>query len=137
MGQYSITHYEMYNITVALKVWARRWQNRVVCIFCDNLGAVTVAQTGKTRDVFLNACLHALWLTAARFNIQLRVMHIPGKDNVLADALSREKVPAPGEYIWEHVTDSDLDLFCRGPIGIERPGATGIEQSRIGTATAH
>ena len=64
-------------------------------------------------------------------------MHIPGKDNVLADALSREKVLAPGEYIWEHVTDSNLDLFCRGPIGIERPGATGIEQSRISTVTAH
>ena len=127
----------MYNITVALKVWARRWQNKVVCIFCDNLGAVTVSQTGKTRDPFLNAWLHALWLTAARFNIQVRVMHIPGKDNVLADALSREKTIGPGEYIWEHVTDSDLDLFCRGPTWNERPGDTSFEQSRFSPAPAH
>ena len=117
----------MYNITVALKVWARSWQNKVVCIFWDNLGAVTVAQTGKTRDTFLNACLHALWLTAARFNLQLRVMDILGKDNVLADALSREKTIGPGDYIWEHVTDSDLDLFCRGPTWNERPGDTSFE----------
>ena len=87
-GNYSITHYEMYNITVALKIWVRRWQNKVVCIFCDHLGAVTVCQTGKTRDSFLNACLHSLWLTATHSNIQLTVAHIPGRDNNnIADAL--------------------------------------------------
>ena len=62
-GNYSITHYEMYNTTVALKTWVRMWEDKVMCIFCDNLGAVTVCQTGKTRDPFLNTCLHSLWLT--------------------------------------------------------------------------
>ena len=64
-------------------------------------------------------------------------MHIPGKDNVLADALSRKKTIGSGEYIWEHVTDSDLILFCRGPSWSERPGDTGIKQSRFSPAPAH
>ena len=35
----------------------------------------------------MNLCLHNLWLTTAEYHIDLRVIHIRGKDNDLVDAL--------------------------------------------------
>ena len=34
----SITHYEMFNITVTLKLWGNNWKDKVVCVHCDNQG---------------------------------------------------------------------------------------------------
>ena len=107
----SITHFEMFNITVALKLWGHSWRDKVVCIHCDNQGAVTVCGSGRTRYPFLNLCLHSLWLTAACFNIQLRVVHIPGRDNQIADALSRNTFHSEDEVQWEAVPNAALHLL--------------------------
>ena len=109
-GHYSITQYEMFNITVALKLWGNNWKDKTVCIHCDNLGAVTVCGSSKTKDPFLNWCLHSLWLNAARHNIQLRVIHIPGRDNVIADSLSRNVFQGTDDTCWENIPDRALDL---------------------------
>ena len=97
---FSITQYKMYNIVVAVNTWAHLWQDKVILISCDNQSAVSVCSSGKTKDPFLNACLHALWLHTARFNVDLRVVHIPGKDNVIADALSHNIFQGEGYENW-------------------------------------
>ena len=102
----SITHLEMYNIVIALRVWAHEWQNSVISIKCDNESAVSVYNSGKTRGTFLNLCLYELWLLICKYNIDLHVSHIKGKDNVLADALSRNKLEKVGPVTWENMTDS-------------------------------
>ena len=56
---------------------------------CDNEAAVMLFMAGKTRDEFLGACYRNLWLICAENNIDLEVMYIKGKDNVIADTLSR------------------------------------------------
>ena len=56
---------------------------------------------GKTKDNFLNACLHALWLQTARYNIGLCVVHILGKDNHVADALSRGTFHSDAHEYWD------------------------------------
>ena len=101
----------MFNITVALKLWADIWKDRVVCIHCDNQGALTVCGSGKTKGSFLNWCLHSLWFNAARNNIQLRVVHIAGRENVIADALSRNTYKNQGGLQWEKVPNQAFDLF--------------------------
>ena len=108
--QASITHLEMYNIIIALKVWAREWANSIIWIKCDNESAVSVCNSGKTRDSFLNLCLYELWLLSCKYNIDLRVSHIKGKDNVLADALSRNKLEKVGPVTWETITNSLLSM---------------------------
>ena len=45
----------------------------------------------------MNLCLHNLWLIISHYNIDLRVLHIRGKDNVLADALSRNRLDLIGD----------------------------------------
>ena len=104
----SITHLEMYNIVIALRLWAHEWQNSVISIKCDNESAVSVCNSGKTCDTFLNLCLYKLWLLICKYNIDLRVSRIKGKDNVLVDALSRNKLEKVGSVTWENMTDSLL-----------------------------
>ena len=77
---------------------------------CDNQSAVRVCNTGKTKDQFLNACLHMLSLQAAHFNIALRVVHIPGKDNGIADALSRGRFCSDVHEYWDVILCDVLQL---------------------------
>ena len=84
-----ITHLEMLNVVVALKVWASSWENKKIQINCDNLAVVEVLTSGKTKDEFLATCARNVWLITSIFNIQLTISHIPGKYNCIADLLSR------------------------------------------------
>ena len=84
-----ITQLEMLNVVVALKVWDSVWSNRIIEIKCDNLAVVEVLTSGKTKDTFLATFARNVWLICAIFNIQIRVWHIPGKSNHIADLLSR------------------------------------------------
>ena len=60
-GLVPITQAEMFNIVVALQMWAHLWQDKVIAVRCDNEGAVYVCNTGKTRDKFLNICIQRIW----------------------------------------------------------------------------
>ena len=84
-----ITHLEMLNVVVALKVWASSWENKKIQINCDNLAVVEVLTSSKTKDHFLATCARNVWLITSIFNIQLIISHIPGKYNCTADLLSR------------------------------------------------
>ena len=88
-ANYTIVHLEMLNIMVALKVWGQHWSNKCVEIKCDNLAIVSVLQEGKARDPLLAAFARNIWLLTSIFNIQLKVSHIFGTDNQIADLLSR------------------------------------------------
>ena len=56
---------------------------------CDNQGVVEVLCALYSRDEKLMHLLRCLVFTAAKFNFWFTAIHIPGAENVLADALSR------------------------------------------------
>ena len=85
----SITHLEMLNLLVALRLWASHWAQSSVYIYCDNMAVVQVASSGRTKDPFLGACIRNIWLITATYDIELEIKHIQGSKNILADALSR------------------------------------------------
>ena len=91
----TITHLEMLNFVIALKVWGRFFEHSAITIFCDNMSVVQVVGSGKTRDKFLALCIRNIWLLAAYHDIDLEVKHIVGKNNVVADALSRNYSDKP------------------------------------------
>ena len=107
----AISQLELYNIVVAMRLWAAAWENKAVCIRCDNESAVSVCNSGRTKDAFMNLCLHNLWLLISRYNIDFRVVHIRGRDNDLADALSRNKLRLVGDVELETVSDECLSLL--------------------------
>ena len=85
----NIASLEMINILVALKVWHSQWSGHRVLIHCDNQAVVSVLNTGKSRDVFLSNIARNIFMWLSACNINLQVVHVPGKSNIVADLLSR------------------------------------------------
>ena len=79
----------MINILVALKVWHIQWAGLKVRIQCDNLAVVSVFNTGGTRDRVMAKYARNIFLWLSAFNIDIQVVHIPGKMNPVVDLLSR------------------------------------------------
>ena len=89
-----ISPLELFTIVVAVKFWAPVLQHQRFIISCDNEAAVTVINSGSTRDPFMQRCLRELWFLSALHDFDIRTRHIPGEHNLLADALSRWDDPA-------------------------------------------
>ena len=84
-----IVHLEMINILVAIRTWATLWQGKNIRIHCGNQAVVSVMTTGKTRDALLAAIARNILMETSKHDICLRTVHINGKDNHIADNLSR------------------------------------------------
>ena len=86
---YNIAHLKILNVVVALKIWAPSWANKSIEIMCDNMAVVEVLSSGRARDSIMATCARNVWLLAAMFNVNIIVNHIRGRDNSIADLLSR------------------------------------------------
>ena len=61
-------------------------------IHCDNAAVVSILNTGRGQDSLLLAIARNVWLLAANSDIDLTLVHIPGKNNIIADLLSRWQI---------------------------------------------
>ena len=68
--------HEMYNILLAIHLWALDLADRVVCGHCENESAGTVSNSGRIREEFLDICLRQLSVLCASYNIDVKVQHI-------------------------------------------------------------
>ena len=80
---------ELLALIVALKLWGRAWKGSRIKLKCDNSTAVTVLNTGRTKDPFLQACLREVCFLAATCECEIRAVHISGRSNRIPDLLSR------------------------------------------------
>ena len=85
----NISSLELLTIVVALKLWGARWAGLRITVRCDNEAAVTVVNTGRCRNPFMNSCLREICYFAALYEFEVRAVHVPGVSNHLADLLSR------------------------------------------------
>ena len=88
-GTLNITHFEMVNIIIALKLWGQQWVNKKVLLKTDNMAVAQICTNGYTRDMVLATYVRNMWLLTAKYDIELVVQHVEGKNNVIADVLSR------------------------------------------------
>ena len=88
-NSFSITHIKMWNVLVAIRMWGHMWDNKSVVIKCENQAVVSVVNINVTKDHILATMCRNIWLETSMNDIILKVIHIPGKDNVCADLLSR------------------------------------------------
>ena len=100
LNSLSITHLEMWNVLVALRIWGPKWASTNVKIKCDNQAVVSVINSGATKDQVLATMCRNVWLETAKNDINLILVHIPGKLNTCADLLSR----------WHKVHDNNVKL---------------------------
>ena len=66
-----------------------KWKDKRVEIKCDNWAVVQVLNHGKAKDNILGVCARNIWMLTSIYNVDLVVNHIPGKQNHIADLLSR------------------------------------------------
>ena len=97
---FSIVHLVMLNVLVACRVFKTVWRKKCIQVKCNNLAVVQVLSSGATRDPYLAAMARNIWLVTTLHECKLTVTHIPGKQNIVADVLSR----------WRG-TDRDVQLL--------------------------
>ena len=74
---FAITHLEMLNILVALRVWGQAWQGKKLLVHCDNKVVVVILNTGATRDLTLAAIARHIFMQSVKCD-----MNINGKKGV-------------------------------------------------------
>ena len=95
----SIMYQELLPIILACAVWGRHWCNSSVRVYCDNMGTVSIVNSGYSRVGSIMHLLRCLFFIRARFNFHLEAVHIPGAHNHLADAISRDNL----EFLYSQV----------------------------------
>ena len=82
---------ELLPIVLSLALWGSRWSGSRVLFRTDNQ-VVVVALTFSAHDPTMSHLLQCLFFLEAHFDVKHKVVHLPGRDNALADAISRNKV---------------------------------------------
>jgi hypothetical protein len=80
---------ELYMPLVALRTWGDRWRGRRVLVVTDSDVTRSVIARQGSRAVDLNDLYKEIALECARWEVDLAARHIPGKENVEPDNISR------------------------------------------------
>ena len=87
---FDINIFEISALLRAFETWSQQWREKLVVIHTDSsttqLGLIK--QTPKAENQ--NEPLRQLLLLAAQLDIKIEPQHLPGEENGLADALSRD-----------------------------------------------
>ena len=79
-------------IILAACIWGQFWKGCLVQCNSDNEAVITVLNSGAAKDRQLAHMLCCLFYLQPKFNFRLRSCHIPGTENLAADALSRNQM---------------------------------------------
>ena len=84
----AIATQELLPIVMVCMIWGPWWANNRVVVHCDNQAAVCVVNAGYSHDKDMMHLMHCLFFIRAYWGIDLWAVHIPGEQNVAADAIS-------------------------------------------------
>ena len=89
-----ITVKELMPIVIATALWGLQWTGKTILCHTDNATVVAIVNSGRSKQSDLaNHLMRTLVFIKARFNLALSAVHLPGKKNEAADALSRDNLP--------------------------------------------
>ena len=88
----SIQWKELFAILAAATTWAKELKNLRIKFFCDNQAIVHTWQNKSSKHPAISDLLHRLFFVAATHNFSVAMSHLPGCNNIIADALSRNKL---------------------------------------------
>lgn len=84
---------ELYPIVAAAQVWGHRWANTPVMFITDNQALVDIITKGRAKPPRIMSLMRRLVWLSLTHNFHVFCSHIPGVENVAADALSRFNFP--------------------------------------------
>ena len=91
-GSANISAKELLPIVVAAATWGYHWRGQVVVCHCDNQAVVAALRGGYCREMDMAFLLRCLFFLEARYDLVLQARFIPGVENSLADAISRNRL---------------------------------------------
>lgn len=113
----AIHQLEAINVVLAYKTLAPHLNipGAHVTIFTDNSASSFAIQSGKTKDKVLASCSREMWLQAAKNDHLISIVHKPGEQLVLADALSR-RFSEPAKALLADTLIQQNCLTCIEPV---------------------
>ncbi|GAV00861.1 hypothetical protein RvY_11650 [Ramazzottius varieornatus] len=84
-----IEYLQMLPILNAILVWGHKFANKRILMHCDKLGAVHAWKKLRSHNHGVLSVMRRMVAAAAHHNMQIKLEHIPGVMNDVADALSR------------------------------------------------
>ena len=81
---------ELIPITLACAIWGNHWKKSTIRANCDNEAVVAIINSGYSREPFLMHLLRCIFFLSAKYEFSLVATHVPGQQNELADAISRD-----------------------------------------------
>ena len=91
-GDANIAEKELIPIVISAAVWGKSWQGCVVQSRCDNMAVVAILKSRTSKEHSLMHLLRCLTFFEAKFSFRIISSHIAGRDNTMADDLSRDKL---------------------------------------------
>ena len=85
----SIAYKELFPVVVAARVCGSQWSQKYVLFHSDNEAVVHMLNSRTSRTPSLMRLLSSLLLSAAHYSSSFSLRHVPGVNNLIADALSR------------------------------------------------
>lgn len=89
---FDINIYEILAVLRAVMLWGHKWRGKRVIVHTDNSTTQLGISKGTLQAPLQNEPLREILLQAARLDVVLQAVHLPGKENQLADALSRDNI---------------------------------------------
>ena len=86
-----IAYKELFAALLACATWGAMWRGKRILWRCDNQAAVHAIGRRSCRDSTLMHLIRCLFFFEAVYQFNLEAEHLPGRDNILADDLSRDR----------------------------------------------
>ena len=87
----SIAWQELYAIVIAAWTWASQLAGKRIRFRTDNQAIVHAWAEARSRDPKIMQLIRVLYLLSALHSFAVRLSHIPGVANIIADSLSRQQ----------------------------------------------
>ena len=89
---FSIAWKELFPIVLALEIWGSALKNSCITLHTDNVSVVYILNRQTSKDQHIMHLVRRFVLCCMKHNLLVKMVHVPGKQNTLADLVSRSKV---------------------------------------------
>ena len=130
--EWSIAQKELLPVVLAAMLWGKFWRGKAVLVHCDNQAVVEVVNSGYCRDQGMMQMIRCLFFILAFFEISMQTVHIPGRLNIGADAISRDNIQVFHMQVPKaHARPSPVPQALRNLLIHQQPDWTSPDWSRL------
>ena len=86
-----ITFKELLPVVVAVALWGHLWRGRTVLCRCDNAAVVSIVGSGRSTHELAMHLMRSMFFYTAVHQLVVVTEHVAGRDNEVADAISRNR----------------------------------------------